>query len=166
MEIKLYGNPVLRKKSKKAEINKDNIELAKKMIDFMYESKGVGLAAPQIGINIRLVVIDLYDNTGPKILFNPEIIWKSEEITLFEEGCLSFPGIELEFERPARIKYRYYDEKGNCIEKDAKDLEARAIQHEIDHLDGKLIIDYVSTTKLTIIEKKLKEIRKKGKKQK
>jgi peptide deformylase len=114
MEIKVYGNPVLRRKSKPLEYSNEIVKLAKEMINAMYEAKGIGLAAPQIGKNIRLVVIDLQDDTGAKILINPEIYWQSSEKDKMEEGCLSVPGINANVERPIAIKYRYIDEFGNC----------------------------------------------------
>jgi len=166
MEIKIYGNPVLRKKSIKVDVTPDIIELAHEMIDTMYQDKGVGLAAPQIGKNIRLVVIDLMDDTGPKILINPEIYWQSKDNVKMEEGCLSIPGISALVSRPSSIKYRYTDENGKTVDRIADELEARVIQHELDHLDGVLYIDRVSPTKLMLLKKELNEIKKKGEAQK
>jgi len=165
MEIKVYGNPVLRKTSEKIEYSKDIVLLAKEMVNIMYEAKGVGLAAPQIGKNIRLVVIDFLDDTGAKILIDPEIYWQSDETEKMEEGCLSVPGINANVTRPSAIKYRYLDDNGKKVDKFADGLEARVVQHELDHLSGVLFIDRISPTKLMLIRKQLNEIKKTGESQ-
>lgn len=165
MEVKVYGNNVLRKKSVKAEITPELIELAKEMISVMYEAKGVGLAAPQVGRNIRLVVIDLQNEEGPRILFDPEIYWVSDEEITYEEGCLSFPELSADVCRPEQVKYSYLNEHGVRVDRTAEGLEARAIQHEVDHLNGVLFIDHISHTKLMLLKKKLESLKKVGKTQ-
>lgn len=138
--ILVFGEPVLRERSKEvSEINSSVRKKLREMYDIMLNANGVGLAAPQVGIPLRMVVIDVGD--GPIYMINPEIVWYSKEEVDFEEGCLSFPGVTINITRPEKVKAVYLDEKGrkNIIEADG--LLARAIQHEIDHLDGVLIID-------------------------
>lgn len=138
--ILVFGEPVLRERSREvSEINSSVRKKLREMYDIMLNANGVGLAAPQVGIPLRMVVIDVGD--GPIYMINPEIVWYSKEEVDFEEGCLSFPGVTINITRPEKVKAVYLDEKGrkNIIEADG--LLARAIQHEIDHLDGVLIID-------------------------
>lgn len=162
MRLRFYGDCVLREKSVDCEINKNSVEFARKMLEIMYESKGVGLAAPQAGKNLRIVVIDIQSGEGPLIMFNPVIYWLSDELEIYEEGCLSFPDITAEIKRPAQAAYFFFDEHNNRIDRRVSGLEARAIQHEIDHLNGTLLIDHVGIAKRHLLKKKLAEIKKKA----
>jgi peptide deformylase len=128
------------------------------MAETMYDAPGIGLAATQIGINMQLVVIDCEygenKKKNPLFLINPEIIWKSEEMTIFKEGCLSIPEIYEEVERSTKCRIRYKDKKDTIQELECDGLLSTCVQHEIDHLNGKLFIDYLSRLKRTSIEKK------------
>lgn len=138
--IYVFGEPVLREKARPVEKFDSSLQkLIKRMIAAMKEADGVGLAAPQIGIPCRVIVVDVGE--GPFALINPEVIWESEEKSDFDEGCLSFPGVTVTITRPERIRIQYLDEKGNKNILEADSLLARVIQHEIDHLNGVLIID-------------------------
>ncbi|MDD2716238.1 MAG: peptide deformylase [Candidatus Wallbacteria bacterium] len=167
MEIKVYGNPSLRQKSEPAKITKEEINLAREMILALHEAKGVGLAAPQIGKNLRIIVMDLKEGGGePEMLFNPEIYWTSDESNVYEEGCLSFPEITAEIERPTMIKYTYCNCQEQMVDRYAEGLEARVVQHEVDHLNAVLIIDHVGTTKFNLLKKRLRELKQTGASQK
>lgn len=133
------------------------------MADTMYAAPGIGLAAPQIGISKRLIVMDCApDESSPDLwkMINPEIIAQSDEMAKMEEGCLSIPGYKGEVKRPAEVKVRYTDETGNVQEMIATGLLAACVQHEIDHLDGILFTDHLSRIKRDIIWRKIqKEVR-------
>jgi peptide deformylase len=120
------------------------------MLETMYAAPGIGLAAIQIGVPKRVIVMDLSRGDGepaPRHFVNPEIVWRSEETLPYEEGCLSVPEIYDEVERPARVKLRYLDYHGQAVEEDAEGVFAVCIQHELDHLNGVLFIDYLSRLK-------------------
>ena len=139
------------------------------MLETMYADHGVGLAAPQVGVSKRMIVIDPFqeedEETGvkknghPMFLINPEVIYKSEETIFFCEGCLSVPGQHADVERHQKIKVRYQDKAGVTREIEAEDYVAVVLQHEIDHLDGILYIDHLSRLKRNIILKKLEKAR-------
>jgi peptide deformylase len=127
------------------------------MFDTMYKAPGIGLAAIQVAVPARVVVMDLSkreESVQPWVFINPEITWRSEEISSYEEGCLSIPDIHEDVERPARVKVRYLDLDGKPQEDDADGLFATCIQHEIDHLNGVLFIDHISKLKRDRIVKK------------
>lgn len=139
--IRKIGDELLRKKSKKIEKIDDRIQvLLDDMLETMYESNGVGLAAPQVGILKRVVVIDIGE--GPVFLINPEII-KTEGSYIDEEGCLSVPGEQGEVERPYEVTVKALDRNGKEIVVEGEELMARALCHEIDHLDGILYVDKI-----------------------
>jgi peptide deformylase len=141
--IYIFGEPVLREKARPVEKFDKNLKsLVERMLKVMKEADGVGLAAPQIGVSLRVVTIDVGE--GPYVLVNPEIIWYSEEESDFEEGCLSFPGVSVNIRRPEKVRVSYFDEKGGRAVIEADGLFARAVQHELDHLNGVLIIDRAS----------------------
>jgi peptide deformylase len=120
------------------------------MLETMYDAPGIGLAAIQIGVPKRVIVMDLAgkdDEPQPRYYVNPEILWASEETAPYEEGCLSIPDIYDEVERPARVKLRYLNYQGEQVEEDAEGLFAVCIQHEMDHLQGVLFIDHLSRLK-------------------
>src|SRR5258708_1902177 len=127
------------------------------MFETMYEAPGIGLAAIQVGVPSRVVVMDLSKReteAHPKVFINPEITWSSDEKSPYEEGCLSIPEIHEDVERPARVKVKYLDLDGKPHEEDAEGLFATCIQHEVDHLNGVLFIDHISKLKRDRIIKK------------
>jgi peptide deformylase len=132
-------------------------QLVDDMFESMYEAPGIGLAAVQLGVLKRVVTMDLAKKEGPpnpQVFINPEIVWRSEERTVYEEGCLSIPEIHEDVERPARVKVEYLDVGGQPHEVEAEGLFATCIQHEIDHLNGVLFIDHISKLKRDRIIKK------------
>ncbi len=157
--IVIEPDPILRKKSENLEKVDDELKkLLDEMLETMYAAPGIGLAAVQIGILKRLIVIDISkenEKKNPLFLINPKIISKSESTSIYEEGCLSLPGHFAEIERPAECKVKYLDYNGKEKEIRAKGLLSTCIQHEIDHLDGVLFIDYLSKLKKDMIVKKL-----------
>ncbi len=158
-KILIEPDPILRQKCEPLEKVDTNIKkLMDDMLETMYAAPGIGLAATQIGILKRLVVIDISkekEKKQPIFLVNPEIIYKSKETSVYEEGCLSLPGQFAEVERPAECSIQYIDYHGKEKELKANGLLATCIQHEIDHLDGILFIDYLSKLKKDMIIKKL-----------
>jgi len=158
-KILIEPDPILRKKCDPVEkVDDDLRKLMKDMLETMYKAPGIGLAAVQIGILKRLIVIDISKNgekKTPLFLVNPEIINLSEKTSIYEEGCLSLPDQFAEIERPAECKLRYIDFNGKEKELKATGLLATCIQHEIDHLNGILFIDYLSKLKKDMIIKKL-----------
>jgi peptide deformylase len=160
-EICYNGNPVLRKKCEEVIDFDDTLaDFAEELTEFMYEYDGIGLAAPQIGVTKRVAVIDVSnDGNKPTLFINPVITWKSEEIESDSEGCLSIPGIRGNVERPNSITVEAVDINGDKIvfEK-ITGLQARAFQHEMDHLDGVMFVDHLSPVKKTLIASKLKKL--------
>lgn len=156
--IREEGDEILRKKSREVETIDEKVqELIQDMLDTMHKLNGVGLAAVQVGILKRIVVIDLYeDGVEPYILINPEIIKTKGEQTV-EEGCLSFPNKFAKIVRPKEVTVRALNEKGNKIEIKAKDLLAQAISHEVDHLNGELFIDKIIPGTLEIVTPEKKD---------
>ena len=133
-------------------------QLAKDMAETMYDAPGVGLAATQVDVHERLVVIDVSeDKSGLTVFCNPELIWASDEKLVYEEGCLSVPGIYDGVERPARVKVKAQDVKGEWFEVEADGLLAVCIQHEMDHLMGKVFVEYLSPLKRNRIKTKLQK---------
>ena len=143
--VRKFGDPVLRAVAVPVErFDEDLAQEADSMGRLMHDALGVGLAATQLGILHRMLVYQAYADDPVSVLVNPEIEWRSDELELAEEGCLSLPGVHVEVERNAAIRVRALDPAGHEIEVDAEGLEARVIQHEIDHLDGILVLDRVS----------------------
>ena len=156
LPIKLYGEPVLKKKAYGVEKVDRNIQrLINAMIQAMYQYGGIGLAAPQVGVSKRVIIADVGE--GLSCLINPKIIYHQGKDDMLE-GCLSLPKINLEIKRSEEIIVEGMNKKGEQIQLDAKGLLARVLQHEIDHLDGVLIIDRVSKKKLKPFKKQLEEI--------
>jgi len=166
--LKLYEYPdeILRQKCEKVSLVDDELRrFLDDMLETMYVDKGCGLAAPQVGVSKRIIVVD--DNPSdedkaarhPMYLVNPEIIWRSDEMVLFNEGCLSLPEQRAEVERHEKIRVRYTDYNGKEQEILADELLAIILQHEIDHLDGVLYIDHISRLKRTRLLNKLKKYR-------
>ena len=158
-KILIEPDPILRKKCEPIENVDDDIrKLMKDMLETMYDAPGIGLAAVQVGVLKRLIVIDVSKDENkkdPLFLINPEIISKSDNSSVYEEGCLSLPGQFAEIERPAECSLKYIDFNGKEKKLKADGLLSTCIQHEINHLDGKLIIDYLSKIKKDLIIKKL-----------
>jgi peptide deformylase len=161
LEIITLPDPLLRKVSQPVErVDADLIRLADDMLETMYEAPGVGLAAVQVGVPRRLIVLDTSEKEAepsPLVLINPEIVSLGPELRLHEEGCLSIPDVRFEIERPSSLVVRYLDRDGKQQELAADGLLATAIQHEIDHLNGKLIIDFMSRLKRDMIVRKFKK---------
>ena len=155
---------ILRKKSVNLEkVDDDLRELMDDMLETMYAAPGIGLAGVQIGILKRLIVIDVSkdeEKKSPLFLINPEIITKSSNTSVYEEGCLSLPGYFAEIERPAECHIEYVDYHGKKKEMKASGLLATCIQHEVDHLNGILFVDYLSKLKRDMIIKKLEKNKK------
>jgi peptide deformylase len=154
-------DPLLRKSSAPIERVDDELRaLADDMLETMYDAPGVGLAAVQVGILRRLIVADASGRDGehrPLVLINPEILALGSEMRLHEEGCLSIPDVRVEIERPASLRVRYLDRDGKPREMDAEGLLATVIQHEIDHLNGRMIIDFLSRLKRDMIVRRFKK---------
>ena len=144
-------------------VDADIRKLVDDMADSMYAAEGIGLAAVQIGMPKRVIVIDLDQKEGkknPRAFINPKILWASDEMAVFEEGCLSVPEIWDDVERPARIKAEYLDRDGNKQLLEADGLLATCLQHEMDHLNGVLFIDHLSRLKRSMVIKKLTKAKK------
>lgn len=143
--------PVLKQKSAPVAGVDDALRaLMDDMLETMYAAPGIGLAAIQVGEPVRVIVMDLAredEPKAPRFFVNPEITWRSDEMFVYEEGCLSVPDIFDEVERPAKVRLSYLDYQGVAHEEEAEGLFAVCIQHEIDHLEGKLFIDYLSRLK-------------------
>ncbi len=156
LEIKEYGESILREKSLLVkEITTEILKLIRDMAETMYTDSGVGLAAPQVGISKRIIIID-EEKEGLMVLVNPEII-KSEGEIIDEEGCLSIPGIYSDVRRSSKVTVKALNENGDKIEITKEGLIARALQHEIDHLNGVLFIDKIGRMKRQILLNKLKK---------
>jgi peptide deformylase len=148
--LKLVSEPI-------ANVDSEVRKLADDMLETMYEAPGIGLAAIQIAVPRRVVTIDLARKDEPRqpvVLINPEIIWRSDQLSIYEEGCLSIPEYYEEVERPAKCRIRYQDLDGKAQELDCEGLMATCVQHEIDHLNGVLFIDYLSRLKRERVMKK------------
>ena len=159
-KIVIEPDPILRKKRERLEKVDNNIKkLMDDMLETMYSAPGIGLAAVQIGILKRLIVIDISKGEekkkNPLFLINPIITSRSKDTSIYEEGCLSIPGHFAEIERPAQCHINFLDYTGKQKQLKADGLLSTCIQHEIDHLDGKLFIDYLSKLKKDMIIKKL-----------
>jgi peptide deformylase len=161
-EILVVPHPVLKQVSTPVETVDDDLRaLMDDMLETMYAAPGIGLAAVQIGVPKRVIVMDLArpeEEPQPRYYVNPEILWASEETAPYEEGCLSVPEIFDEVERPARVKLRYLNYQGEQVEEDAEGLFAVCIQHEMDHLEGVLFIDHLSRLKREQAVKKVKKL--------
>lgn len=165
--IVMYGDPVLRQRAKDIEQGTDLKMLIDDMFETMHGASGIGLAAPQIGKSIRLFVVDgtvLEDEEGmedfKKAFVNPEILEEVGTPWEFEEGCLSIPNIRENVSRKERLKIRYYDENWNLHEEEYDGMKARIIQHEYDHIEGKLFVDYLPALKKRLLKGKLADISK------
>jgi len=160
-EILVVPNPVLKQVSEPAAAVDDALRaLMDDMLETMYAAPGVGLAAIQVGVPKRVIVMDLArdgEDRQPRYFVNPEIVWASEDTAPYEEGCLSVPDYFDEVERPAKVRLRYLDYEGQAVEEEAEGLYAVCIQHEMDHLNGVLFIDHLSRLKREQAVKKVKK---------
>ena len=163
-QILLHPDPRLKKLTKPVgEVTHELRALADDMLQTMYEAPGIGLAAPQVGVLKRMFVMDCIKDPDatpePTVLFNPEVTWVSEEMHTYEEGCLSIPEHFADVERPAQARVRWMDVHGKEHEEQFDGLWATCVQHEIDHLDGKLFIDYLKPLKRQMITRKMVKLK-------
>jgi peptide deformylase len=162
--ILIHPDPRLKKVcAPVTEITDDLRRLADDMLQTMYDAPGIGLAAPQVGVIKRLLVMDCVKDPEaaprPMVLFNPKVTWSSEDKTTYEEGCLSIPEQYAEVERPASVTVRWQDREGAENEETFSGLWATCVQHEIDHLNGKLFIDYLGPLKRQMITRKMEKLK-------
>ena len=162
LEILEFPDPRLRKKASKVTTFDASLKaITDNMLETMYAAKGIGLAATQVNIHQAIVVIDISEEgTQPEIFINPEIVNLDGEDHEFEEGCLSVPGFRETISRPERVKIKANSINGDSILKECEGLLSVCIQHEMDHLDGKLFVDYLSSLKRQRIKKKLEKLQK------
>ena len=161
LDIVNYGDPILRKKCSSVEDFTTLPSFVDDMFDTMYEEEGLGLAANQVGVDMNLFIIDIAhtdDNEFPRVFINGEII-SNEGECVFSEGCLSIPQVSLEVTRPETITYKFQDLKKQWHQEKFDGLLARAIQHEMDHLNGILIIDIVSDLQMSKVQSEVKKIK-------
>ena len=163
-EILIHPDPRLRRVAEPVEVIDDGLRaLAADMLATMYEAPGIGLAATQLGVMRRLFVMDCAgkdEPPQPMVLLNPEIVWRSEETETSEEGCLSIPDVYEEVTRAERVRVRWLGLDGEVHEREFGERWAVCAQHEIDHLDGRLFIDYLSGLKRTMITSRMKKLKK------
>lgn len=162
--ILLHPDPRLRKTCAPVAAVTDDIRaLAADMLDTMYDAPGVGLAAPQVGVLLRLFVMDCVKEPEapkrPMVLINPEITWRSDELNVYEEGCLSIPDHFAEVTRPAAVRVKWTDLDGEVQEEAFDGLWATCAQHEIDHLNGRLFIDHIGPMKRQMITRKMEKLK-------
>lgn len=162
--ILIHPDPRLKKVADAVPDLSDELrQMAQDMLETMYDAPGIGLAAPQIGVLKRLIVMDCVrdDDAAPQpmVMFNPEVIRSSDELNVYEEGCLSIPEQFAEVTRPKEVSVRWLDMDGNLQERDFDGLWATCVQHEIDHLDGKLFIDYLKPLKRQMITRKMQKLK-------
>ncbi|PWE32410.1 peptide deformylase [Maritimibacter sp. 55A14] len=163
-DILIHPDPRLKKIcAPVAEVTAETRRLADDMLETMYDAPGIGLAAPQVGVLDRLLVMDCEKGEDatpdPRVLINPEITWTSEALNTYEEGCLSIPEQYAEVTRPAEVRVRYLDIDGKPREEEFAGLWATCVQHEIDHLNGRLFIDYLSALKRQMITRKMQKVK-------
>lgn len=160
--ILIHPDPRLKKVcAPVSDLSDDLRALAKDMLETMYDAPGIGLAAPQVGVLDRLIVMDCVKDGDPEptVMFNPEILAKSDDLNTYEEGCLSIPEQFAEVTRPREVRVGWIDENGNPQEKDFDGLWATCVQHEIDHLNGKLFIDYLGPMKRQMMTRKSQKMK-------
>ena len=159
LPILIAPHPALRAKARR--VRPEDLDLVRdllpKLFATMYAAPGIGLAAPQVGVGLKLAIVDLQpdDKPAPMVLINPEVIAASEDQVVREEGCLSLPGQYADVSRPARVRVRHEDETGARREFEAEGLLAACVQHEMDHLEGVLFVDYLTSLRRNIILRKL-----------
>ena len=165
--IVMYGDPVLRQRAKEIEQGTDLKQLIEDMFETMHNANGIGLAAPQIGKSIRLFVVDgtIMDDEPAmadfrKVFINPVILEENGLPWEYEEGCLSIPNIREKISRLENLRVRYYDQDWNLLEEEYDGLKARVIQHEYDHIEGKMFVDYLTPLRKRLLKGKLADISK------
>ena len=168
LEIKKFGCPVLRQKAPEIETVTEEVQrLVDDMFDTMYAAEGIGLAAPQIGVSKRVIVVDVSrqePNVQPVSLINPELIWSvGEEVR--EEGCLSLPGVLGDVKRATQVRLKALDRDGQTLEMELNGMFARVTQHEIDHLDGVMVIDHFGAVKRNLLRGQLRRLKREGSRQ-
>jgi peptide deformylase len=160
--ILIHPDPRLKKVCDPvAEITEDIRQLARDMLETMYDAPGIGLAAPQVGVTKRLLVMDCIKDGPPEpmVLINPQVLWASEDRSVYDEGCLSIPDQYADITRPAEVRVAWTDVEGQPQERQFAGLWATCVQHEIDHLDGKLFIDYLGPLKRQMITRKMEKLK-------
>ncbi|MBM2577224.1 peptide deformylase [Jannaschia sp. Os4] len=162
--ILLHPDPRLKKVCDPvADLSDDLRALADDMLETMYDAPGIGLAAPQVGVNARLLVMDCVKDEEeaprPLVMFNPEIVAASDETSVYEEGCLSIPEQYADVTRPAEVTVRWMDRDGNAVQEDMAGLWATCVQHEVDHLDGTLFIDRIGPMKRQMITRRMVKLK-------
>ena len=160
--ILIHPDPRLKKACEPvAEITDEVRRLAADMLETMYAAPGIGLAAPQVGVTRRVLVMDCIKDGPPEpmVLINPETVWESEDVSTYEEGCLSIPEQYADVKRPASVTVRWTDLDGAAQERTFEGLWATCVQHEMDHLDGKLFIDYLGPLKRQMITRKMEKLK-------
>jgi peptide deformylase len=160
--ILIHPDPRLKKVCDPVgEITPDLHRLAADMLETMYDAPGIGLAAPQVGVMQRVLVMDCIKDGPPEpmVLLNPRVVWSSEDVSTYEEGCLSIPDQYAEVRRPAAVRVEWTGLDGTAQERDFTGLWATCVQHEIDHLDGKLFIDYLGPLKRQMITRKMEKLK-------
>jgi peptide deformylase len=164
LDILVAPDPRLKTRAKPVAVVDDQIRrLLDDMLETMYAAPGIGLAAPQVGEAVRVVVVDVAQKDGvraPLRMVNPEIVWASEDRIPYEEGCLSLPEHYADVTRPRQVRVRYLDETGAARELEAEGLLAVCVQHELDHLEGTLFVDHISALRRGMILKKLQKLKK------
>lgn len=164
LELRYYGDPILREKCAPVEqFDRELAEVAQAMVDTMFRERGIGLAAPQVGMTKRLIVaLQMKDSDDadaePLVLVNPRVLERSKSTWEFEEGCLSIPGVVGRVVRSQEATVAYQDVEGNELTVEASGMFARILLHEIDHLDGRLFVDYLSSAQKSLIKPELKRI--------
>lgn len=164
LSMRYYGDPILRRRAGPiTEFDDELREFADAMIRTMERERGIGLAAPQVGSLRRMLIALEMESTDdedaqPAVVVNPTVLARSKDLWVFEEGCLSIPGVVGDVSRPETIEFRYQDLDGKEHTRSATGMFARILLHEIDHLDGKLFIDYLSAAKKSLLKPRLKEI--------
>ena len=160
--ILIHPDPRLKKPCAPVDaVTAELVHLAQDMLATMYDAPGIGLAAPQVGVTKRLIVMDCIKDGPPRplILFNPQVLWQSDDLHIYEEGCLSIPEHYADISRPALVRVAWQDERGAAQEEQFAGLWATCVQHEIDHLDGKLFIDYLGPLKRQMITRKMEKLK-------
>ncbi len=161
-DILIHPDPRLKKPCDPvASVTSEISDLARDMLETMYDAPGIGLAAPQVGVMSRVIVMDCIKEGVPQpmVLINPLVVWSSEDLTTYEEGCLSIPDQYAEVKRPGAVKVQWLELNGQMTERLFEGLWSTCVQHEIDHLDGKLFIDYLGPLKRQMITRKMEKLK-------
>lgn len=162
LKLRIIPDPVLRKAAQPiTAMDKDTSLFMQQMLETMYENRGIGLAAPQVGDLRRVIVMDVAEEQDAKravLMANPQVVWHSEELFTYKEGCLSIPGQYAEVTRPRQVRVKYIDIHGKEQQIELEELPSSCVQHEIDHLNGVLFIDYLSKLKRDMIVRRVEKL--------